>query len=103
MALGIELGEERALDDIPVAVEPSPDERRASRGPQPVDIAGIIVQQGWVVADLRGDEDADQARLGILDRAIRAVVDHPVLDPVMPRASGVAGGAELASSARGGP
>ncbi len=97
MTIGVELREERALDHVPVAVEPSLDQRGTAAGTKPVDVAGVIVEKLRIIRNLRGDEDADQVGLGILDWLVRAVVDDPVLDPVMAGTAGVAGGAELAA------
>src|SRR5262249_15669972 len=89
--------EESALDDAPVALDPSFLELWAADKPQPVEIAGILGKQHLVVADPR--------RTG-RPAVVAAVAQHPLehdrpsrkrdepiagRDPVLPRPAGVAG------------
>ena len=91
-------GEERALDDVPVALKPRPDQLRVAGGFQLGDVAGIVFEQRRVVGDARRDEDAGQADIvGVY--GVGAAVDGPCLDPVVAGPAGVAGGPELAGHA----
>jgi hypothetical protein len=57
----VEFGEEGALDDVPVAVEPRLDQLRAADRAQLGDVVRIGLEQLRVVGELRLDEDAGQA------------------------------------------
>ena len=89
--------EERALDDVPVALQPRPDEFGAAGSLEPAHVAGIGGEQGGVVGEFGRDEDTRET--GIRGRSwdVGPDVDGPCLDPVVAGPAGVAGGPELAA------
>jgi hypothetical protein len=58
----VELGEVRALDDAPVALQPGSNQFRRTEALQPVDVVGVGVQKNLVVLDPRRNEHSGGLR-----------------------------------------
>ena len=49
MTLGLELGEESTLNDIPVPLKPSTDQFWGAGGAQSIDVLGVVLRESGII------------------------------------------------------